>query len=192
MISCGQVAIGHIDSWLDMSFNDLERGESSQPLLRGGPQGISIPLNSLIFMPIADKQPDEDRTFTSLKDSCSIQIFKIQSNVQGIQRLVDKLGGASDGPALRTSLHNLTDATRDLVKKSTEEVKKLAAFPAGGQHVRTPGSAFGYICCILSERSSLIYLVLPQTYSNQALPGICHSFISLPTCSTTISRTPKK
>lgn len=32
--------------------------------------------------------------------------------------------------------HNLTDATRDMVKKSTEEVKKLAAFPAGGPHVR--------------------------------------------------------
>ncbi len=47
---------------------------------------------------------DEDRTFTSLKDSVSIQIFKIQSNVQGIQRLVDKLGGGADGPALRTSL----------------------------------------------------------------------------------------
>jgi len=49
-------------------------------------------------------ESDEDKTFTSLKDSVSIQIFKIQSNVQGIQRLVDKLGGAADGPALRTSL----------------------------------------------------------------------------------------
>jgi syntaxin 7 len=31
--------------------------------------------------------------------------------------------------------HNLTEATRDMVKKSTEDVKTLAAFPAGGPHV---------------------------------------------------------
>jgi syntaxin 7 len=47
---------------------------------------------------------DEDKAFTTAKDAVSIQIFKIQSNVQGIQRLVDKLGGVGDGPALRTSL----------------------------------------------------------------------------------------
>lgn len=47
---------------------------------------------------------DQDATFIALKDSVSIQIFKIQSNVQGIQRLVDKLGGNADGDNLRTSL----------------------------------------------------------------------------------------
>jgi hypothetical protein len=31
--------------------------------------------------------------------------------------------------------HNLTEATRDMVKKSTEDVKILAAFPTGGPHV---------------------------------------------------------
>ncbi|GFZ46252.1 hypothetical protein JCM24511_04499 [Saitozyma sp. JCM 24511] len=98
-----------------MSFNDLERGEASQPLLRNG-------------------APDEDRAFTTLKDTVSIQIFKIQSNVQGIQKLVDKLGGGLDGPALRTSLHNLTEATRDMVKTSTSDVKRLASLPAGGQY----------------------------------------------------------
>ncbi|RXK40581.1 syntaxin 7 [Tremella mesenterica] len=95
-----------------MSFNDLERGEASQPLLRA--------------------TTDPDTAFTTLKDSVSIQIFKIQSNVQGIQRAVDKLGGPQDGPALRTSLHNLTEATREMIKKSTEDVKTLAAFPTGG------------------------------------------------------------
>ncbi|KAK1924756.1 putative t-SNARE [Papiliotrema laurentii] len=98
-----------------MSFNDLERGEASQPLLRG-PQG------------------NEDKAFTDVKDTVSIQVFKVQSNVQGIQRLVDKLGSQADGPSLRTSLHNLTEATRDMVKKSTEDVKILAAFPTGGPH----------------------------------------------------------
>ncbi|XAO24128.1 hypothetical protein I312_102918 [Cryptococcus bacillisporus CA1280] len=96
-----------------MSFNDLERGQA-EPLLRGG-------------------APDQDATFTALKDSVSIQIFKIQSNVQGIQRLVDKLGGNADSDNLRTSLHNLTEATRDMVKHSTLDVKKLAAYPAGGE-----------------------------------------------------------
>ena len=105
---------------------------------------------------------DEDKTFTTAKDAVSIQVFKIQSNVQGIQRLVDKLGAQGDGPALRTSLyvcpmpiihistdfghpqslwaqltcrHNLTEATREMVKKSTDDVKNLASFPAGGPHV---------------------------------------------------------
>ena len=31
--------------------------------------------------------------------------------------------------------HNLTDVTRDMVKNSTDDVKTLAAFPAGGPHV---------------------------------------------------------
>jgi hypothetical protein len=47
---------------------------------------------------------EDDKVFMSLKDSVSIQIFKIQSNVQGIQRLVDKLGAQADGQVLRTSL----------------------------------------------------------------------------------------
>jgi hypothetical protein len=35
-----------------------------------------------------------------------------------------------------TSRHNLTEATREMVKKSTDDVKNLASFPAGGPHVR--------------------------------------------------------
>jgi hypothetical protein len=46
----------------------------------------------------------EDKAFTKLKDSVAIQVFKIQSNVEGIQRLVDKLGTKQDGASLRTSL----------------------------------------------------------------------------------------
>jgi hypothetical protein len=36
--------------------------------------------------------------------------------------------------------HNLTEATREMVKKSTEDVKTLAAFPAGGPHVSCAAS----------------------------------------------------
>jgi len=107
-----------------MSFNDLERGQSSQPLLRGGAAGEHPPLkctwtntdlvpppslSSSIFphrlISILLQSTDEDKTFTTAKDAVSIQVFKIQSNVQGIQRLVDKLGAQGDGPALRTSLY---------------------------------------------------------------------------------------
>jgi hypothetical protein len=90
-----------------MSFNDLERGEASQPLLRNGAPGAFSPQSVLVKsrVMVAERGTDEDRAFTTLKDTVSIQIFKIQSNVQGIQKLVDKLGGGLDGPALRTSLY---------------------------------------------------------------------------------------
>jgi len=51
-----------------------------------------------------DLMTDEEQAFTKLKDSVSIQIFKIQSNVQGIARLVDKLGTPQDSDNVRTSL----------------------------------------------------------------------------------------
>ena len=81
------------------------------------------------------KSTEQDKAFTSIKDSVSIQIFKIQSNVTGVQKLVDRLGTQGDGSTLRESLHNLTESTREMVKNSTEDVKKLAAFPTGGPHV---------------------------------------------------------
>jgi hypothetical protein len=40
--------------------------------------------------------------------------------------------------ALLTYRHNLTEATREMVKKSTDDVKNLASFPAGGPHVSLP------------------------------------------------------
>jgi YD repeat-containing protein len=40
------------------------------------------------------------------------------------------------------SSHNLTEATREMVKKSTDDVKNLTSFPAGGQFVSY--SAFRY------------------------------------------------
>ena len=114
-----------------MSFNDLERGESSQPLLRrAGPQSGELepitphcqspvaPLGSRSGLPThppraisstgswsSSRLTEEDKAFATVKDSVSIQIFKIQSNVTGIQKLVDKLGKPGDGPALRTSLY---------------------------------------------------------------------------------------
>lgn len=42
--------------------------------------------------------------FEEFKNSISLQIFKVNSNVQGINRLVDKLGTIHDGAGLRKSL----------------------------------------------------------------------------------------
>lgn len=65
-----------------MSFNDLERGNRSS----------------------GTASPAADPEFTRLKDTVSLQVFKIQSNVTGIQKLVDKLGGAGDQENMRSKL----------------------------------------------------------------------------------------
>lgn len=67
-----------------MSFNDLERGTRSPRSGTGSPAA--------------------DPEFTRLKDTVSLQVFKIQSNVTGIQKLVDKLGGAGDQENMRNTL----------------------------------------------------------------------------------------
>lgn len=68
-----------------MSFQDVEAGLSR-------PSVISSP------------QSKEDSAFLGLQSSLSLQVFKINSNVQGILKLVDQLGTAKDSAALRKSL----------------------------------------------------------------------------------------
>jgi hypothetical protein len=53
-----------------------------------------------------DGDPDEreDSAFLSLQSSLSLQVFKINSNVQGILKLVDQLGTTKDSASLRKSL----------------------------------------------------------------------------------------
>jgi hypothetical protein len=58
-----------------MSFQDVETGLSRS----GQPSGIT-------------PQSREDSAFLSLQSSLSLQVFKINSNVQGILKLVDQLG----------------------------------------------------------------------------------------------------
>jgi len=52
-------------------------------------------------------------------------VFKINANVQGMLKLVDQLGTGKDTGAVRKSLHNLTETTRDMAKRGTEDLKKL-------------------------------------------------------------------
>ncbi|KAJ8586454.1 t-SNARE [Rhizopogon salebrosus TDB-379] len=100
-----------------MSFQDIESG-----LARPG-QSNSI--------------SNEDSAFFAAQSSLSLQVFKINSNVQGILKLVDQLGTAKDSAVLRKSLHDLTETTRDLAKRSSEDLKKLASMAASSPRHKT-------------------------------------------------------
>ncbi|KAI8986176.1 t-SNARE [Trametes punicea] len=97
-----------------MSFQDIEAGLAQRPLSpkAGAPQS------------------PEESAFVGLQSSLSLQVFKINSNVQGILKLVDQLGTQRDSPALRKSLHDLTESTRLMVKRGSDDLKKLAAMQA--------------------------------------------------------------
>ena len=71
-----------------MSFQDIETG------LARGPRS---PVNGA-------PQSPEDTAFMNLQSSLSLQVFKINANVQGILKLVDQLGTVRDSKALRKSL----------------------------------------------------------------------------------------
>ncbi len=70
-----------------MSFQDIESGQRQ-------------PLSSPSQIP----QSQEEAAFLNLQSSLSLQVFKINANVQGILKLVDQLGSPRDSSALRKSL----------------------------------------------------------------------------------------
>jgi syntaxin-like protein len=70
-----------------MSFQDIESGQRQ-------------PLSS----PSQTPQSQEEAAFLNLQSSLSLQVFKINANVQGIFKLVDQLGTPRDSSALRKSL----------------------------------------------------------------------------------------
>jgi len=93
-----------------MSFQDIETG-------------LARPAQANSVTP----QSREDSAFLSLQSSLSLQVFKINSNVQGILKLVDQLGTNKDSATLRKSLHDLTETTRAMVKRGSDDLKKLAS-----------------------------------------------------------------
>lgn len=97
-----------------MSFQDIETGlaHSSQP------PSSSVP------------QSRQEAAFSGLQSSLSLQVFKISANVQGILKLVDQLGTGKDSASLRKGLHDLTETTRAMAKRSGEDLKKLATLQA--------------------------------------------------------------
>ncbi|KAJ3730880.1 t-SNARE [Lentinula guzmanii] len=106
-----------------MSFQDIEAGF--------GP-GASNNTTSL-----ATPESPEDAAFRSLQSSLSLQMLKMNANVQGILKLVDQLGTGRDSAALRKSLHDLTDTTRAMAKRGSEDLKKLTTQQAKLPHQKT-------------------------------------------------------
>lgn len=68
-----------------MSFQDIETG------LGHAPSDATL-------------RSPEDSTFMTLQSSLSLQVLKINMNVQGILKLVDQLGTSKDSARLRKSL----------------------------------------------------------------------------------------
>ncbi|KDR82419.1 hypothetical protein GALMADRAFT_220417 [Galerina marginata CBS 339.88] len=104
-----------------MSFQDIEAGHGHQ----------SRQPSSL--MP----QSREDNAFQSLQSSLSLQVFKTNANVQGILKLVDQLGTGKDSATLRKSLHDLTETTRAMAKRASEDLKKLSELQSALPHQKT-------------------------------------------------------
>lgn len=84
--SIGPVPDSLLSSTVIMSFQDIEAGYSRPA---GGP---SMPRST------------EDAAFLGLQSSLSLQVFKMNANVQGISKLVDQLGTTKDSDKLRKSL----------------------------------------------------------------------------------------
>jgi syntaxin 7 len=103
-----------------MSFNDIETGL----------QNTTSP-----SPPTA--QSSEDAAFLSLQQSLSLQVFKMNANVQGIMKLVDQLGTAKDSASLRKRLHELTETTRDMAKRGSEDLKRLSALQSNLPNQKT-------------------------------------------------------
>jgi len=92
-----------------MSFLDLEAG------LNPKPDRSSIATSEASFLP----------------KKISQKIFKISSSVSSLRRIVDQLGTSRDTQKLRNQLHDLTEATREIIKGTSSEIKLLTAQISG-------------------------------------------------------------
>lgn len=90
-----------------MSFDnfDLQPRTVSGGNTRGNEQSRrESPLESALCLCLKFPPHSDDDSWESLRDSINLQIFKVNSNVQGMNRLIDKIGTLNDGVALRKSL----------------------------------------------------------------------------------------
>ncbi|CAO3653386.1 unnamed protein product [Cunninghamella echinulata] len=99
-----------------MSFNDLEQGYGAAGAPRNSRQG-AIQLTD-----------EDDRDYKALVQSVSQQVFHINGNITSIERLVNFLGGPRDTSDVRNKLHDVTEATRELIKDSTNDIKSLSQY----------------------------------------------------------------
>ncbi|KAK3827580.1 MAG: t-SNARE [Benniella sp.] len=114
-----------------MSFADLERGNNgvkrSNPLIRPGP-GPNGNSNSGGVGQIG---------YDNKIKQISGQVFRINSNLSSIQRMVDQLGTVKDSQDVRTKLQELTEQTRVLVRQTTQDIKDLNKFDVAGKKLET-------------------------------------------------------
>ncbi|GAA6041075.1 hypothetical protein JCM8097_004707 [Rhodosporidiobolus ruineniae] len=104
-----------------MSFQDLERG-----IVDRAPLTCDTGID-----------PEADLQFKALARTISVQVQKVLANTAAIAKFVDLLGGKRDSPTLRKQLHDLTESTREVLKGSTTEVKRLTDWkllPSDRQH----------------------------------------------------------
>ncbi|KAJ7292568.1 t-SNARE [Mycena rebaudengoi] len=99
-----------------MSFQDIETG---------------------LAPPTVAPQSREDALFLELQSSLSLQVFKINANVQGIRKLVEQLGTVKDSDTLRKSLHDLTDSTRAMAKRGGDDLKRLSVLQSNLPNKKT-------------------------------------------------------
>ncbi|KAJ2403677.1 hypothetical protein H4218_005612 [Coemansia sp. IMI 209128] len=99
-----------------MSFNDLERGTYAQ-------NTSSNPST------VANDEEEYRRTVQQV----SRKVFQINASVANIRQLVAQLGTSRDTQRLRQDIHNKMEATRDLVKTTSTELKALSEY----QHSNT-------------------------------------------------------
>ncbi|KAH8928310.1 t-SNARE [Atractiella rhizophila] len=91
-----------------MSFADLERGAP---------------------MPRATVAPADSRGSKALLDRISIQTYKIEANVTGLNRVLE-LMKTRGGDDLRVRLTDLSEATKEVIKVSLPDVKALSTHPS--------------------------------------------------------------
>ncbi|KAJ2778600.1 hypothetical protein GGI15_004131 [Coemansia interrupta] len=90
-----------------MSFNDLERGTYATT----DTSGLSA----------------DDITHKRAVQTLSRQVFQINASVANIRQLVAQLNTTRDTDRLRSDIHDKTEHTRDLVKRTTAELKVLSS-----------------------------------------------------------------
>ncbi|SPO25074.1 related to PEP12 syntaxin (T-SNARE), vacuolar [Ustilago trichophora] len=120
-----------------MSFNDLERGSASSG--GGGSGGGSRKTPLPLYRD--EVNPTLPPAFEKLTSKIGIQIFKINSNVTAIQKLLTLSSSSSSSSSSSNTkaaaqdwgkrINDLIETTRDLVKDATTDIKQLSTFPLG-------------------------------------------------------------
>ncbi|SAM62325.1 related to PEP12 syntaxin (T-SNARE), vacuolar [Ustilago bromivora] len=120
-----------------MSFNDLERGSSSRGGGSGG--GGGGPRKTPLPLYRNEVAPSLAPEFEKLTNKIGIQIFKINSNVTAIQKLISLSSSSASsntsakaaGQVWSKRINDLIETTRELIKDATADIKSLCTFPLG-------------------------------------------------------------